>query len=95
MDVKEAVKTAKTYVVELFGDEGVTNLGLEEVEFDDTAGVWRITVGFSRPWDRLALQSALAAMGQGSASTARSYKIVRIDDATGRVVSVKAREIKS
>jgi hypothetical protein len=93
MDVREAVQAAKTYVAELFADEGLSNLGLEEVEFDDTTGVWRVTVGFSRPWDRL--PTSIAAMAQGGASLPRSYKIVRIDDATGRVVSVKARESKS
>ena len=34
MDVKEAVNTAKAYVAELFANEGLSNLGLEEVEFD-------------------------------------------------------------
>ena len=52
MDVKDAVNAAKTYVAQLFADEGLSNLGLEEVEFDDGSGAWRVTVGFSRPWDR-------------------------------------------
>lgn len=94
MDAKEAVSIAKTYVVELFANEGVSDLGLEEVEFDDGAGVWKVTVGFSRPWDRISASSAIALMAQGGASISRSYKVVRIDDPTGRVVSVKAREGK-
>jgi hypothetical protein len=56
MDVKEAVATAKKYVGELFTQEGITNLGLEEIEFDEQAGEWRVTVGFSRPgirWEGL------------------------------------------
>ena len=93
MDVKDAVNSAKTYVAELFANEGLSNLGLEEVEFDDSSGIWRVTVGFSRPWDRVAVH-AITAMAQGT-SVPRSYKVVRIDDATGRVVSVKARESKS
>lgn len=92
MDVKEAVNTAKTYVAELFANEGLSNLGLEEVEFDDSTGAWKVTVGFSRPWDRV--PTAIVAIAQG-ASPPRSYKVVRIDDATGRVVSVKTRESKS
>ena len=44
---KKAVTLAKQYVGQLFADEGVTNLGLEEVEFDDEIGVWRATLGFS------------------------------------------------
>lgn len=92
MDVKEAVNAAKTYVAELFANEGLSNLGLEEVEFDDSIAAWKVTVGFSRPWDRPA--SSFAVLTQAM-SMPRSYKVVLIEDATGRVVSVKNRESKS
>ena len=36
MDVKEAVGTAKKYVDDLFANESIANVGLEEVAFDDT-----------------------------------------------------------
>ena len=32
MDVKQAVRVAKGYVLDLFRDEGVMDIGLEEVE---------------------------------------------------------------
>ena len=32
MNVKEAAKLAKDYVVDLFSDEGINNVGLEEIE---------------------------------------------------------------
>jgi len=35
MDVKEAVARAKTYLAELYSDERISNVGLEEVELDD------------------------------------------------------------
>ena len=38
MDVKEAVRTAKEYVGELFDGEEIDNVRLEEVEFDDESG---------------------------------------------------------
>ena len=60
MDVKEAAQTAKAYVAELFAGEQITNLGLEEAEFDRLSNTWKITIGFSRPWDQknvLALRS--------------------------------------
>lgn len=88
MDVRQAVDQAKRYVVELFTNEGITNLGLEEVEFDD--GVWNVTVGFSRPWDT---PSGFAALAQAQLQR-RSYKIVRIDDGSAHVLSVKNRELK-
>ena len=89
MDVKEAVATAKKYVGELFTQEGITNLGLEEIEFDEQAGEWRVTVGFSRPWDSVGGFASIAER----INPRRSYKIVRISDRTGTVVSVKNRDV--
>lgn len=88
MQLKESVALAKRHVGELFADEKIANLGLEEVEFDDRSGEWSITVGFSRPWDQNPL---LRAVGDRSFQR-RDYKVVRISDADGRVISVKNRE---
>ena len=49
MDVKEAVRAARTYVIDLFDAEDITDVGLEEVVFDDDSSTWRITMGFARP----------------------------------------------
>ena len=83
MDVKEATRRAKTYVADLFADEKVFNIGLEEVEFDENQHTWSVTIGFSRRWDRKS--SLTAALGE---SPARTYKIVHIADADGRVLSL-------
>jgi hypothetical protein len=88
MDVKEAVATAKKYVGELFAQEGITNLGLEEVEFNEQAGEWRVTVGFSRPWDGVGIFASVA-----QPNPRRSYKVVRISDGTGTVTSVRDRDV--
>jgi hypothetical protein len=90
MDVKEAVATAKAYVADLFAEENVTDLGLEEVSLDDHTDQWVVTLGFARPWDRAAM-GFLAAMQQAS-SLRRSYKVVRISDKTREVVSLKNRD---
>jgi len=39
MDVKEAVALAKKYVGEVFAGEPMSDVGLEEVEFDDGKGI--------------------------------------------------------
>ena len=52
MDVKEAAKLAKDYVADLFAEEGIGNLGLEEIELVADGHYWVVTVGFSRPWDQ-------------------------------------------
>ena len=46
MDVKEAVKTAKEYLTDLYQGEEITNVGLEEVVFEDRSNSWKITIGF-------------------------------------------------
>jgi hypothetical protein len=86
MDVKEAANVAKVYLADLYMDEGVTNLGLEEVVFDDVSGNWEITIGFSRPWDRQTTLPALV-----GARSDRTYKVVRIDGQNGDVISLKDR----
>lgn len=93
MNVKEAVAQAKKYIFELFSDENPKNIGLEEVEFDEQANEWLITIGFSRPWDD-PIGSALAAFSNPQAPVGRAYKIVRISNINDKVLSVKSREIK-
>ena len=86
MDVKEASQIAKDYLTDLFEGERIYNVGLEEVEFDEYSKTWKITVGFSRPWDtRNVLTAAL-----GERRPERSYKVARIDD-KGNVMSVTDR----
>ncbi len=86
MDVKEAVQVAREYVADLFDSEKISNVGLEEVAFDDAEGLWEITVGFSRPWER---QGALG-MDLGLKAQ-RAYKVVCISNSSGTVKSVKDR----
>jgi hypothetical protein len=86
MNAKEAVEIAKNTINDLFAKEGVTNLGLEELEFDDAHDLWRITIGFSRSWDSHQGISALAGVLR------RTYKIVEIDK-DGKARAVKNREV--
>jgi hypothetical protein len=92
MDVKQAIATAKTYLQDIYAEENVTNLGLEEVEHLLDPGVWRVTLAFSRPWNtpRTRAQEVLENLG-GVSALKRSYKVVTIAD-DGAVISVKNRE---
>ena len=81
MNVKEAVELAKKHILELFAEEGISNVGLEEVEYDELQAAWHITIGFSRPWDHHVFEK----------DPRRSYKVVNIGD-DGQVRSVKNRE---
>ncbi len=91
MDVKQAIATAKQYVGEVYSDEGVTNLGLEETEFDPGRAEWHITLAFSRPWNtpRTRAQEVLEQLGAVS-TLKRSYKLLVIRD-DGTVLSMKDR----
>lgn len=89
MDVKQAVTNAKMYIADLFADEDLRNLGLEEVELDSQTNEWIVTIGFSRPWDEP--KNNFAALTSGSGPR-RAFKVVRISNASHNVVSVKNRE---
>jgi hypothetical protein len=88
MNVKEAVATAKAFVIDTFADEEPTNVGLEEVEFVEQSGEWRVTVGFTRPW-----QTRSGLMIAAGAPILRSYKVVTVNDHDGQVLSIKNRAV--
>jgi hypothetical protein len=88
MQVKEAIALARQYVTDVFSGETITNIGLEELEFDDDKNIWSITLGFSRPWQAQNVQNTLAAL----VNPRRDYKVIRISDRTKKVLSVKNRE---
>jgi hypothetical protein len=94
MNIKEVVATAKSHIVDLFGEEGIANIGLEEIvpdpNFADSEDerVWHITIGFSRQWDAQGAFGIAAGLPRN-----RVYKIVDILDSDGRVLSVRNREM--
>lgn len=88
MDVKQAVQIAKKHITEIFADEPIENVGLEEVEFDEIKNAWAVTIGFSRFWGHPS--NFVRAF---DSDAARTFKTVRIDDKSGRVQSVKHRDV--
>lgn len=84
MDAKQAVEKAKDYVTDLFADERIEHVGLEEIKFD--SGVWEVTIGFSRPWNRSTLPLV-------PNPAHRSYKTVRISDRREKVISMVHRSL--
>ena len=91
MDVKEAAYVAKEHIIEIFSDELIADVGLEEIErvggSDGSTSAWKVTVGFSRPWDRRGAASIVL----GQTQLRRSYKVLIVDDESRRVESVKDR----
>lgn len=89
MEVKEAIATAKKYVKDIYADEQVAALTVEEVEYIPSAGNWLVTIGFSRAWSapRTRAQEVLENMGAFT-NLKRSEKVVTIAD-DGAVLSMK------
>ena len=96
MNVQEAVRLAKDYVADVFVDEQITNVGLEEVEFNESRNRWEITIGFSRPWDyqtRSLFEQEDDPFKTQRRPRTRSFKIVNIDAGNAKVLSIKNREV--
>lgn len=87
-DIHLVVRTAKQYIAELYHDEEIMYIGLEEVYFDHETGRWQVTIGFARPWDGIGGRNPIT---RDAGLGARSYKVVGIDDATGQAESIRDR----
>ena len=95
MEVKQAVSKAKEYIADLLMDEGVGNIGLEEVNFDDQSKYWLITIGFTREKIGKVSQGRKPAGLAGlyrdidtSERARRTYRIVKINETSGEVTAM-------
>ena len=91
METKEAIDKAKKYIQEIYAEDQITNLGLEEIEHVISNGHWVITMAFSRPWNtpRTRAQEVLENLG-GISGLKRTYKVIPMAD-DGTVLSMKNR----
>lgn len=86
---KDVIALAKQYIADVYGDEGAFNIGLEELSYDE--GIWQVTLGFSREWDRLPA-TVLSGMA-GRPALARVFKALEIEDFSGQVRGIKDRPL--
>jgi hypothetical protein len=84
-DVKAAATTAITYFKDLYSDEQLKNIRLEEVWMSDDEKYWYVTVGYDSP---ASARDPLAALRQ----PAREYKLLKVRVEDGRVMEVKVRQ---
>lgn len=94
MDMKQAVLKAKSVIHDLYVDEDIDEVGLEEVELDPAEGIWSITIGFRRPWSRAPRSESRTTGTMFSSYRERWYKTVRISDVDEKLLSVKDRILK-
>ena len=87
--VKDAVKSAMSFVNEMYEGQPLKDLLLEEVEMVQDADAWLVTIGFSLPQEDAAASNA-SATGK---KLRRVYKIVTINAQSGTPLSMKMREL--
>jgi hypothetical protein len=80
-DVREAINKALAIVKEIYKDEDISDVELEEIEHDGED--WLVTVGFTRQKQRTILGGLLLPQ--------RTLKVVRIDRTTGEFKGMKIR----
>lgn len=83
MDQKTAVSVAKQYIAEIYSDEHVREIGLEEIRKDHYDN-WIITIGFRRE-NVSDFGNIFASMGK---MNSRVYKVLEIN-AEGNVESMR------
>jgi len=90
MKSKEAIRIAKKYIADVFADENIARIGLEELKYDE--GRWKVTIGFNRTWPSehpSSLMHTLADPMRG-----RIYKMVEIRD-DGEVTAMIHRKFSN
>lgn len=92
MIATEAVQAAKDHILELFEDEKIARVGLEELEFRAEDAVWAVTIGFDRLWQSDSPVQLGNVLPPRPSKTDRTYKTVCLRD-DGTVISLKHRDV--
>jgi len=80
MDRIEAVQAAKKYARQLFSDEHISQVFLEEINFDADKDEWLVTISFAYAQPALPLTPPLM---RETRFGDRQYKVVHIADQSG------------
>lgn len=88
LDVKQAAMNADDYLHQLYAEQLPSEVQLEEVEMTDDEKHWMITMSFVPQNQASTLPSMLR-------TPKRRYKQFKIDAETGRVLSMKIRNVEA
>lgn len=89
MEVRDAVARAKAHLAQVFADEPIAGIELEEVVRDDSGRSWDVTLGLVRP--RQADPAARNYLAELLAASRRSLKVVKVAEPDGRLISITNR----
>lgn len=97
VDVKQAVRTAKAYLLDVYDTPELPNLLLEEVEFSDAENAWLVTFSFTTGGELEVVQEEHSFRLSTSEperriwrSAQRSYKLVKVSP-DGNALNMKNR----
>lgn len=88
LDMKAAVKTAREQAAQLFAEESLPNLALEEIEFDEEKQHWLVTLGYDSPNRVKRKTTGPSLFPTVEEETQRKYKIFRIDANDGHLIAM-------
>jgi hypothetical protein len=92
MDMKEAVKIARENAEILFEGQRLHNLALEEVEFDEKANEWLITLGYDSN-SVIKRSSGPSLFPTIEEEKKREYKVFHIGANQGKLVAMKIKNV--
>jgi len=87
---EEAVRAAKKWLAQVYADESIARIALEEVRFRD--GNWEITLGFNR-LDPDAVEHNVKAIEDLYARRLRVYKVLVVAGNDNHVLEMRDREV--
>lgn len=96
ISVQDAVAFAKRAITELYHDDPLRSLALEEIELTSKDGkeVWEVTLGFYRARSVTANSNHLSAIFEPQREVEnRAYKIIEIDAETGQFLRMGIRRV--
>jgi len=93
ISMKDAVSMAKTIINELYADEVLNALALEEIELvmDGETESWAVTLGFYRPKSVTVKSGAVSSLLQPTQVENRDYKKLYINAESGEFTRMEIR----
>jgi hypothetical protein len=92
IDVKQAVRSAMEFARELFGEQELRHLRVEEVELSEDERTWNITLGWVEPAIR-EKYALVQGTDEGVQKLPRVYKLFTVDAERGTVRGTKIRYV--